>query len=133
MITAILSGALMFIPELGAPLAMLAPAIASVLQGSDATIPIIIIMLAFQQVLLRFIIPKFMSEALGMPPLLILVSVLVSAKIMGFWGFLFGIPVAGAIYTITIVSLEQIKQNADAQFQQRMAEGDTQQPLDSHE
>jgi predicted PurR-regulated permease PerM len=133
MITAILSGALMFIPELGAPLAMLAPAIASILQGSDATIPILIITFGFQQILLRFVIPMFMSESLGMPPLLILVSVLISARIMGFWGFLFGIPVAGAIYTIAIVSLEQIKQNADAQFQPSMPSEDTQRLVDSNE
>lgn len=123
MITAILSGVLMFIPELGAPLAMAAPSVTSALQGSDATIPLLVIMLVFQQLLLRFVIPKIMSEAIGMPPLLILVSVLISAKVMGIWGFFFGIPVAGAIYTITIVALEQMKQAADAQDSQRQAEG----------
>jgi predicted PurR-regulated permease PerM len=122
MIAAILSGMLMFIPELGAPVAMLAPSVASALQGSDATIPLFVIMLVFQQILLRFVIPKIMSEAVGMPPLLILVSVLVSAKVMGFWGFFFGIPVAGAIYIITIVALEEIKQTADAQDRQRQSE-----------
>jgi predicted PurR-regulated permease PerM len=122
MITAILSGVLMFIPELGAPLAMLAPSIASTLQGSDATFPLLIIMLTFQQILLRFVIPKIMSEAIGMPPLLILVSVLISAKVMGFWGFFFGIPVAGAIYTIVVVTLEEVKQTADAQDKQRQSQ-----------
>lgn len=119
MVTAILSGLVMFIPELGAPVAMLAPPIASALQGSDATIPLLIMMLVFQQILLRFVIPKIISEAIGMPPLLILLSVLVSAKVMGFWGFFFGIPVAGAIYTISIVALEQIKQATDAQDNQK--------------
>jgi predicted PurR-regulated permease PerM len=114
-VTAILSGVVMFIPELGAPVAMVAPSTVSILQGSTATIPLFIIMLVFQQLLLRFIIPKIMSEAIGMPPLLILVSVLVSAKIMGFWGFFFGIPVAGAIFIITTVTLEQLKQAMDAQ------------------
>jgi predicted PurR-regulated permease PerM len=63
-----------------------------------------------------------MSEAIGMPPLLILISVLISAKIMGFWGFFFGIPVAGAVYTITIVTLERIKQATDAQDREKLAE-----------
>jgi len=125
MITSILSGFLMFIPELGAPVAMLAPSVASALQGSDATIPILIIMLVFQQILLRFVIPHILSEAIGMPPLLILVSVLVSAKVMGLWGFFFGIPVAGALYTIAVVALEQMKQSADAQDQQRQSEEQT--------
>lgn len=130
MITAILSGFVMFIPELGAPVAMLAPSVASILQGSGATIPLFIIMLVFQQLLLRFFIPKIMSEAIGMPPLLILVSVLVSAKIMGLWGFFFGIPVAGAIYTIAIVALEQFKQAADAHDRQRQTEAQVQEVLD---
>ena len=117
-VTAIVSGLIMFIPELGAPVAMLAPSVAAVLQASNATIPLFIIMLIFQQLLLRFIIPQIMSQAIGMPPLLILVSVLVSAKIMGLWGFFFGIPVAGALYTIAIVALERMKLAADAQDQQ---------------
>jgi predicted PurR-regulated permease PerM len=121
MVTAILSGFIMFIPELGAPIAMLAPAVASAFQGSNATIPLLIIVLVFQQILLRFVIPKIMSEAIGMPPLVILVSVLVSAKIMGLWGFFFGIPVAGAIYTIAIVTLEQVKQTTDARHRQEEA------------
>jgi predicted PurR-regulated permease PerM len=124
MLTAILSGFLMFIPELGAPVAMLMPSAAAVLQGSDAAIPLLIIMLTFQQILLRFVIPKILSEAIGMPPLLILLSVLVSAKVMGLWGFFFGIPVAGAIYTITVVSLEELKQATDAQDRARR-EGET--------
>ncbi len=133
MVTAILSGFVMFIPELGAPVAMLAPSVASVLQGSDATIPLLVIMLVFQQLLLRFIIPKIMSEAIGMPPLLILVSVLVSAKMMGIWGFFFGIPVAGAIYTISIVALEKIKEAVDAQDRRRQAEEQALQALDEYE
>ncbi len=122
MLTAILSGLLMFIPELGAPVAMVAPTVVAALQDSGAALPLLIVMFVFQQILLRFVIPKVMSEAIGMPPLLILVSVLVSANIMGFWGFFFGIPVAGAAYTILIVILERIKQAADAQDQQRQQE-----------
>jgi predicted PurR-regulated permease PerM len=122
MITAILSGLVMFIPEIGAPVAMVAPSVVAALQGSGTAIPLFILMLVFQQILLRFVIPKIMSEAIGMPPLLILISVLVSAKVMGLWGFFFGIPVAGAIYTITVVALERLKQAADAQDRQREAE-----------
>jgi predicted PurR-regulated permease PerM len=133
MITAILSGLLMFIPELGAPVAMVAPSVASVLQGSDATIPLLVIMLVFQQLLLRFVIPQIMSEAIGMPPLLILVSVLVSAKVMGVWGFFFGIPVAGAIYTIAIVALEQIKQATDARDREREAAEQAPPTAEAHE
>jgi predicted PurR-regulated permease PerM len=114
MVTAILAGLAMFIPELGAPIALFAPSVASALQGSDATIPAIL------------------GEAMGMPPLLILVAVLVSAKVLGFWGFFFGVPLAGALYIIGVVSLERAKQTADAYHQQQQNDdqapntGDTQ-------
>jgi predicted PurR-regulated permease PerM len=122
MITAILSGLAMFIPELGAPIALLAPSIASALQDSSATLPLFIIILVFQQILLRLIMPKILGEAMGMPPLLVLVSVLVSAKVLGFWGFFFGVPLAGALYIIGVVALEQVKQTADAHDAQRATE-----------
>jgi len=114
MITSILSGLAMLVPELGAPVALVAPPIASILQGSHATISLLIIMFILQQILIRFIIPKIISEAIGMPPLLILVSVLVSAKLFGLWGFFFGIPLAGAIYTIGVVTLEEAARQVDA-------------------
>lgn len=122
MITAILAGLVMFIPEVGAPIAMFAPSIASILQGSDATIPLFIIMLVFQQILLRLVMPKILAEVIGMPPLLVLVSVLVGAKVLGFWGFFFGVPVAGAIYTIAIVTLERRKQSLDHKHHQLQTE-----------
>lgn len=126
MITSILSGLVMFIPELGAPLAMLLPASVSLVQGSQATIPLLITVFIFQQILLRLIIPHIMSEAIGMPPLLVLVSVLVSTKVMGFWGFFFGIPVAGAVYIITVFALEQIKQAIDQRDQDQPVEAQAQ-------
>jgi predicted PurR-regulated permease PerM len=133
LITAILAGLVMFIPELGAPIALFAPSVASALQGSDATIPLFIIVLVFQQILLRFVMPKILSEAIGMPPLLVLVSVLISARIAGFWGFFFGVPVAGAIYIIAIVTLEQIKQTTDAQDRQREVEEENRHAVDPYE
>jgi predicted PurR-regulated permease PerM len=133
MVTAILAGLVMFIPELGAPIALFAPSVASTLQGSDATIPLFIIVLIFQQILLRLVMPKILGEAMGMPPLLILVSVLVSAMVLGFWGFFFGVPLAGALYIIGVVTLERIKQTADAQHQQRHDEEQAHHTVDAIE
>jgi predicted PurR-regulated permease PerM len=132
MITAILAGLVMFIPEVGAPVAMFAPSIASILQGSDATIPLFIIVLVFQQILLRLVMPKILSEVIGMPPLLVLVSVLVGAKVLGFWGFFFGVPIAGAIYTIAIVTLERRKQFLDRAHDQQNAEEKIRKSFDEH-
>jgi predicted PurR-regulated permease PerM len=111
---------------------MFAPSVASILQGSDATVPLFIIVLVFQQVLLRLIMPKILSEVIGMPPLLILLSLLVGAKVLGIWGFFFGVPVAGAIYTIAIVTLERTKTSLDHVHNQRTMEEQIQQVLDDN-
>lgn len=121
-ITGILSGFVAAIPELGAPLSMFAPAVAAVLQGSSAAVPVLIISFIFQQILLRFILPRVMSEALGMPTVLVVVSVLAGAQAFGFWGVFFSVPVAAAIYTIATVTLEQMKQTIDAQDQGQLAD-----------
>ncbi len=131
MVTSILSGLVMFIPELGAPIALFAPSIASALQDSDATVPLFIIVFTFQQILLRLLMPQILGEAIGMPPLLVLVSVLVSVKVMGFWGFFFGVPLAGALYIITVVALEQVKHATDARDLQRQTEETAQHATDA--
>jgi predicted PurR-regulated permease PerM len=50
-----------------------------------------------------------------MPPLLMMVSVMVGAKLIGLWGFFFSTPVAGAIYIVTTTFLERMKQAVDAE------------------
>jgi predicted PurR-regulated permease PerM len=122
LIVAPFTGLMMFIPQLGAPIAMLAPALASVIQGSEATLPLLLIMVVFQQALIRFIMPSLTSEWIGMPSLLVMLSVLVGAKLFGVWGFFFSTPVAAAIYIITITALERVKQALDAQDEQRRAD-----------
>ena len=67
----------------------------------------------FQQILLHFIVPRIMSESIGMPPVLTLISVLIGTKLWGVWGFIFGIPVAGAIYAVGLVMLRRFKREQD--------------------
>ena len=111
-----LTALIMTIPAIGAPIAMVLPGLVALVQGSRATIPLLIAMTAYQQVLLRIIMPQIMSEMVGMPALLILAAVMVSVRLIGFWGFIFGIPVAGALYTIGLFFLERhrLKQGAEA-------------------
>jgi predicted PurR-regulated permease PerM len=44
-----------------------------------------------------------------MPPLLILAAIMISARLIGIWGFIFGIPVAGALYAIGTFFLDRWK------------------------
>ena len=100
---------IMFIPAIGAPIAMLLPGLVALIQGSRATIPLLMVMTAYQQVLLQILMPRIMSEMVGMPELLILVAVMVSVRLIGFWGFIFGIPVAGALYTTGLFFSERYR------------------------
>lgn len=95
------------IPALGEPIAMLLPGLIALIQGSRAVIPLLIAMTAYQQVLLRVIMPRIMSEMVGMPSLLTLAAIMISVRLIGFWGFVFGIPVAGALYTMGLFFLER--------------------------
>jgi len=102
-----LSALIMFIPALGAPIAMVLPGLVAFVQGSRAAVPLLIAMTAYQQVLLHIIMPRILGEMVGMPALLTLIAVMVSVRLIGFWGFVFGIPVAGALYTIGLFLLER--------------------------
>ncbi len=113
-VTATFTGLLMFIPQLGMPVAMVAPSLISMMHGSDATIPLLIVMIVFQQILIRFIMPRLTSEWTGMPPLLSMLAVIIGSIVLGAWGFFFSAPAATAIYLISVKFLERKKQAADA-------------------
>jgi len=57
---AFLSALIMFIPAIGAPIAMVLPGLVALTQGSGATIPLLIAMTAYQQVLLQILMPRIM-------------------------------------------------------------------------
>jgi predicted PurR-regulated permease PerM len=106
---AFLAALIMFIPAIGAPIAMILPALIALIQGSSATVPLLIAMTVFQQVLLRIVMPRLLSEMVGMPAVLTLAAAMISVRLIGFWGFVFGIPLAGALYTMGLFLLERYR------------------------
>jgi len=102
-----LAGLIMFVPVIGAPIAMVLPAIIALFQNPSLALWMLLIMTVYQQILLHIVMPKVMSEVIGMPPLLILAAIMISTKLIGLWGFIFGIPVAGAIYASGIFFLSR--------------------------
>ena len=108
-------GLIVIVPLIGAPIAMFLPSIIALVQGVPLLTALLLLafLTVFQQILLHFIVPRIMSESIGMPPALTLVSVLIGTKLWGVWGFIFGIPVAGAIYTVSLVMLGRFKREQD--------------------
>jgi len=105
----ILCSFLMLIPLIGAPIAMVLPALVALAQRPDSALWILIVMTVYQQILLQVLAPRVMADVLGMPSLLALMAILLSTRIVGFWGLVFGLPVFGVLYALAVTYLEQSK------------------------
>ena len=92
----------MLIPFVGGALALVPPVLAA-LSYDPAQAPVIfIILLVYQLLVVNVLMPKLLSEALGMHPLVITASLLVGVKIGGFWGAFFAVPVTAVMATMAL-------------------------------
>jgi hypothetical protein len=71
-----------------------------------------ILLLAVQTLLVNYVQPRLMREALGMHPILVLVGLLVGSQIAGLWGALFGIPILAVLnvffnYAVNLRAIEE--------------------------
>jgi predicted PurR-regulated permease PerM len=92
-----LSTLAMLIPFFGPPLALIPPIAAAWIYTPEWFLPITIILVAVQTVVVNWLQPRLMQDALGMHPILVLVGLLVGAQVAGVWGALFGIPVIAVV------------------------------------
>lgn len=113
LVVAWISGIIMLVPLVGAPIAMLLPGLVALFQQPGAAIWLIIAMTAFQQILLHVIIPRIMSETMGLPTLLIIAATLLGVILLGFWGLLFGVPVVAIFYALAVYWLQRVKKRLD--------------------
>jgi predicted PurR-regulated permease PerM len=104
----------MLIPFFGPPLALVPPIVAVAIFEPGALLIVAPLLLVVQTVLVNYIQPRLMREALGMHPLLVLVGLLVGAQVAGLFGALFGIPVLAVINTFFnyFVNLRTIEESA---------------------
>lgn len=109
LILALIGGFLNFIPYIG-PLvtAVLLIVFVSVSTGSwILTVYILLAVWAVQIVENNLLTPFLMKKLIDVPPVLVLVSLLLGAKIFGFLGTIFIVPVAGIIYEFIKELLEK--------------------------
>lgn len=107
-------GLLMLVPLIGAPIAMVLPALVALIQSPQDALWLFVVMTVYQQVLTQILAPKVMADVLGLPPLFVLLSIMVSMRMIGFWGLVFGIPLAGVFYALSVAYLEQGKIRREA-------------------
>ncbi len=111
--TGVATGILMLIPIVGGPIGLFIPLLVGLLQGSPNTFWLILVLVVYQVVLFNFITPRLLSQSLRMPSLLVILSLLIGAQLLGIWGFIFAVPIAAAIYTIGLLLLGEAKRRQD--------------------
>ncbi len=111
----ILAGLMTPIPIIGAPVAIILPAIIALVQKPGWTLWMLLLLIFYQQILLHVLLPKIISEAADLPVLLILGTMLGGYALLGFWGFLFGIPLAAVLYAAVLSFQDRLgKKQAEA-------------------
>lgn len=102
----------MLIPFFGPPLALVPPIVATAIFNPGWLIPVALLLLVVQTMLVNYVQPRLMRDALGMHPILVLVGLLVGAQIAGLWGALFGIPILAVLnvfftYAVNLRAIEE--------------------------
>ena len=98
LILAILAGVFELIPVFGQILAMIpAVAIGLVTGGPTEALLIAGLYIIVQQFEAHLIYPVVVKKVVGVPPLLVILSLLIGFKLVGFLGVLLSVPIAGAI------------------------------------
>ncbi|MEP7378261.1 MAG: AI-2E family transporter [Chloroflexota bacterium] len=95
--SAALSGMLQLIPFFGPIFSWAPPVVVAALTKPDVVIPTLIVVGIGWFVVGNVLVPRIMSKAVGIHPVVVLVAVLVGVKIAGFAGAIFALPVAAII------------------------------------
>lgn len=96
-LSGVFAGVAMLIPLLGPVLSFIPPLIATLLTDPGKFFLVMIPIVILQVVVVNVIMPRIMGNALGLHPLVIIISLLVGVKVAGFWGAFFAMPLAGII------------------------------------
>ncbi len=95
--SAALAGVLQAIPFFGPFVSWAPPVIVAVLTKPDVALPTLIVMLIGWFIVMNIVQPRVMSHAIGLHPVVVLVSVLVGIKIAGIAGAVFALPFAAVL------------------------------------
>ena len=95
--SAALSGVLQMIPFFGPFFSWAPPVVVAILTKPDAVIPTLLVMGAGWVVVGNVITPRVMSKAVGIHPVVVLISVLLGLKLAGIAGAIFSLPFAAII------------------------------------
>jgi predicted PurR-regulated permease PerM len=95
--SAALSGVLQAIPFFGPFISWAPPVVVAMLTKPEVALPTLIVMGIGWFIVMNIVQPRVMSHAIGLHPVVVLVSVLVGVKIFGVAGAVFALPFAAVI------------------------------------
>lgn len=99
LVSALFAGLFMLIPLIGPLLAIIPPLLATLLTAPDQLVWVIVPLFVFSAIMVNGIIPRVVGNALGLHPLVVLVTLLVGFQVGEFWGAFFAVPLAGIFFT----------------------------------
>ncbi len=100
LVASLFAGLFMLIPLIGPFLTLLPPILVALVQTPSSALWVFVALFIFQFVVVNVLMPRVLSQALGLHPLLVFAAILISIKVAGFWGAFFGIPVAGVLWAM---------------------------------
>ena len=114
----------MLVPFFGPPLALVPPILGVAIFSPEWLLAVAPALLIVQTVLVNYVQPRLMREALGMHPILVLGGLLVGAQVAGLWGALFGIPVIAVlnVFFNYAVNLRTIDETPEAEIDEVLEE-----------
>ena len=113
LVASLFAGLFMLIPLIGPFLALLPPLLVVLIQAPGVAIWLTIILFVYQFVIVNILMPRVLSDAVGLHPLLVFAAILISIRLAGFWGAFFGIPIAGVLWAMAMFFFEQWRTRAE--------------------
>ena len=96
-VLAIVSGLTVIIPFFGPIIAMIPVLGVTAVAAGDRLLWVFIATILLQQIALNVVSPRIMSKSIGIHPIFVFFSLLLGAKVAGFWGVVLAMPVAGML------------------------------------
>ncbi|MDR3545224.1 MAG: AI-2E family transporter [Candidatus Limnocylindrales bacterium] len=101
------AGVLMAIPFFGPFVSWVPPVLVAFVSLPDATLTALVGMGIGWFVVMNVVQPRVMADAVGIPPIVVLASVLIGSKVAGIPGAIFAIPIAAVISAVFMYSLRR--------------------------
>jgi predicted PurR-regulated permease PerM len=105
---ALATGLLIIVPLVGNYLAFIPPLVICLVVRPDATLVLFVVLVVVQGIYMNVVSPRIMAKAVNMHPLMTMGSILVFGQLGGFWGALFGIPIASTLSMLARPTLQLV-------------------------